>query len=262
MNLKFLCISDTLMVLFLQEKKSFKSAEQVLKNLLESHVQVYYKLKTLKNGNEAKIGIVKDIFQGEPFTWWNPLHWAISFIYNHMMNENIIRFFETGKFKFYPFWTTHTNMKATRSLDFIGLNYYSHLHFRPTISNVFNFEIRPEDKEMKLEMDYPLYAEGIYRALKRLAHLSKPIYITETGCPDSKDTIRELFIKRYIYSVQKAIYEGVDVRGFYYWTLSDNYEWTHGYKQKFGLYSFDHQTQKSTLRKGSKFYQNLLKKFK
>lgn len=243
-------------------KKSLSSAEKVLTNLLESHVQIYHKLKNLKNGRESQIGIVKDIFQGEPYTWWNPIHWIAAYIYNHIMNENIIRFFETGKFKYYPFITTHTNLKATRSLDFIGLNYYSHVHFKPKLSNFFNIEIKPEDQNLNTEMNYPVYAEGMYRALKRLGSLSKPIYVTETGAPDSQDKIRELWIKRYIFAVQKAIYEGVVVKGFYYWTLMDNFEWDKGWKQKFGLYEFDHKTQKKRLRNGSKFYQSLLKKFK
>jgi beta-glucosidase len=239
--------------------KSFKTGEQVLKNLLESHVQIYHKLKSLPNGRESRIGLVKDIFQGDPYTWWNPIHWIVSFIYNHIMNESILNFFETGKFKFYPFITSHANPLARKSMDFIGLNYYSHLHFKPTLTNPFAMATRKEDRA--LEMGYTMYPEGLYRALKRLGHFGVPVIITENGIGDSKDIYREMFLKRYLYAIHQAMVEGINVRGYYYWTLMDNFEWAHGYKQKFGLYSYDEKTNDVRWRKGSNFFKEVVQKF-
>ena len=111
-------------------------------------------------------------------------------------------------------------------------------------------------------MRYALYAEGFYRALKRLNHLRVPIIVTENGAPDSKDILREEWIKKYIYAMQKAIFEGVNVTGFFYWSLMDNFEWAEGYKQKFGLYHVDFKTQKRTLRNGSKIYVKIIEEHK
>lgn len=241
-------------------KKSFSAAKNVLMNMLESHVQIYQKIKTLPNGRESKIGIVKDIFQGDPYTPMNPLHWIVTFIYNHMMNENILNFFETGKFRYYPFVNTHYNRWAPKSMDFIGLNYYSHLHFKPSIKDVFAMQTRPEDASMKTEMGYTLYAEGLYRALKRLSHFGVPIIITENGVPDSTDRMRETWLKRYLYAIHQAMVEGVNVKGYYYWTLMDNFEWTHGTKQKFGLYEYK-KDGTFKWRKGSQFLKNVIQNF-
>jgi beta-glucosidase/6-phospho-beta-glucosidase/beta-galactosidase len=71
-----------------------------------------------------------------------------------------------------------------------------------------------------------VYAEGFDRAIKRFGLLKKPIIITENGVADGKDEIvRRTFIKRYLYSLAKNVDEGQDVRGYFYWTLMDNFEW-------------------------------------
>ena len=81
--------------------------------------------------------------------------------------------------------------------------------------------------------------------------MKKPIIITENGIADSADDRRSLFIERYIYAMSKAIKDGSDVRGYYYWSLMDNFEWAEGYDMRFGLYEVDFDSQNRTLRKGS-----------
>lgn len=65
--------------------------------------------------------------------------------------------------------------------------------------------------------------------MKRVAQLGKPIIVTENGIADSKDEWkRDLFIKRYLYALSKAIQEGLPIKGYYYWSLYDNFEWAEG----------------------------------
>jgi len=77
-------------------------------------------------------------------------------------------------------------------------------------------------------MGYSVYAEGLYRALKRFDKLKIPIIVTENGLADSKDALRDTFIKRYTYALSKAIEEGVNVKSYYFWSLMDNFEWIKG----------------------------------
>jgi len=65
-----------------------------------------------------------------------------------------------------------------------------------------------------------------------------PIYITETGIADKSDRNRATMIERYMEATLQAIKDGADVRGFYYWTLVDNFEWNAGYLMEFGLYAW------------------------
>jgi beta-glucosidase len=109
-------------------------------------------------------------------------------------------------------------------------------------------------------MEYPIYPEGLYIALKEMAKLGKPIYVTENGVPDGNDDRRPMYIKRYLYALSQAIKEGVDVRGYFYWSLMDNFEWDRGYNKQFGLYEVNFKTQERTLRPGAQCYQRAIQK--
>lgn len=243
-------------------KKDPQLTGEVLKNLLEAHVQVYQAIKRLPGGGKARLGLVKDIFQFDPNSRWNFWDWLVSRKLNDLFTDSILEYFRTGHFEFsIPGMVNleHFNAEAPRTLDFIGLNYYSHFRvkFQFNPQEFFTFKFLPD--EIMTDMPYPIYAEGFYRALKTLAQLQKPIYITENGIADAKDDRRELFIRRYLYALSQAIKEGCDVRGYFYWSLLDNFEWAEGYDMKFGLYEVDFTTQKRELREGAKYFVNVVK---
>ena len=113
--------------------------------------------------------------------------------------------------------------------------------------------------EVPTDFHYAMYPEGFHRALVRAAGLGKPLWVTENGVPDRTDRIRDTFIRRYLYALHRAVVEGVDVRGFFYWSLMDNFEWAEGYDQRFGLFHVDFDTQKRTLREGAKAFVRVVK---
>ena len=108
------------------------------------------------------------------------------------------------------------------------------------------------------DMPYTIYPEGLYRALRRVKSINKPIIITENGIADSKDDRRGLFIKRYIYAVNKAIEDDIDVRGYFYWSFLDNFEWLFGYKPRFGLVSVDRNTLERKGKTSLEFYKSVI----
>jgi beta-glucosidase len=77
------------------------------------------------------------------------------------------------------------------------------------------------------------------------------IYITENGLADHHDTKRPAFILTHLAAIHKAIQQGANVRGFYYWTLVDNYEWVEGWTTPFGLIGLNPETQERTVRKSA-----------
>jgi len=99
----------------------------------------------------------------------------------------------------------------------------------------------------------------MYNAIKYVSQLRVPIYITENGIADAKDDRRERWILEYLAAVRLAL-KTYDVRGFFYWSLLDNFEWAEGYDMKFGLYSVNFETQTRTLRKGSLAYRDIIKR--
>jgi len=234
----------------------------VLKNLLEAHVRVYRLLKDMNNGSDTRIGLVKNINQFDPMRRWNILDWFICYFTNQFFNYSSVNFIHTGKFKIkIPglAWINHKNKNAINSIDFFGLNYYSHNHikFKFSFREPFTLEFRKND--IKTDMPYTIYGEGIYRAIKRVSKLNVPIIITENGIADTEDKNRELYINRYLYAVSKAIKDGYNVIGYYYWSLMDNFEWAFGYDMKFGLYSVNFKTQERKLRDGAKAFIRIVK---
>ena len=128
--------------------------------------------------------------------------------------------------------------------DFIGLNYY-HIIRKPNLGG--KYEVIPK-QEIMAEMNWEVYPEGIYRVLKDLSKFKKPIFITENGIADATDKLREKFIKDHLFWVWKAIQGGVDVRGYLYWSLLDNFEWHLGFRPRFGLVEIDYATLERKIR--------------
>lgn len=232
-------------------------AGTVLENLLVAHMQLYDEIKQLDIGKQVELGIVHNILQWDPYHN-NALERSICFRFNNMLNDAVINFFEKGVFEWNVLplmgYKKKSYPKATKALDFIGLNYYSHVLWN--WKNPTRESYRAGD--IKTDMPYALYAEGLYRAIQTVSTLHVPIYITENGIADAKDDRRELWTQRYIYALHKALQDGYDVRGFFYWTLFDNYEWDEGFAMRFGLFEVDFATNKKTLRKGSQCFINII----
>ena len=242
-------------------KKDPLLAGNVMKNLLNTHVRVYRHLKTLPNGDDVQIGLVKNITQFDPLRRWHILDWYFSRILNNVFTNSSLNLLSRGEFDFYlPGMAniSHKNSEAINSLDFIGLNYYSRMHVKGHLSPVapFTFELRPKDTQT--DMPYAIYPEGFFRAVKTISKLNVPIIITENGIADDKDDRRNLFIKRYLYALYKSIMDGYDIRGYFYWSLMDNFEWSEGYMMKFGLYEVDFTTQERKLRSGSRAFTTIV----
>lgn len=236
--------------------KDLAKATVALENILNAHVEIYKTIKSMPGGKEAQIGIVKQIFHFDPYNKYNPLDRTLCYYLNHLFNETVMEFFQTGVFKVkIPFVINERseNYSAVRSNDFIGLNYYSNVKLKLKFDHQQFFEIKYRDSDIITDIPHTVYPEGIYRALHEVRKLNVPIYITENGLADADDSRRKLFLKRYLWAVSKAISEGIDVRGYFYWSLLDNFEWNEGYEPRFGLYHVDYKTQKRTARPSSMY---------
>lgn len=245
-------------------RADFKRAAKVLRNLLEAHVEAYFALKDLPHGDEAQIGIVQQVVQFEPYGNWHFFENLVAKYINLFMTDAIMNFLETGRFKCKVPLMAHvkdTIKDAPYSYDFIGLNYYSHVLVQFKLPEVIVHGTGVRKGDIMTDMPYALYPEGLYRAIDRVSVLGVPIYITECGIADKKDDRRKLFLERYLFALSQALKDGYDVRGFYYWSLMDNFEWDMGYDMKFGLYAVDFETKERTLRDGARYYIDVIKRF-
>lgn len=135
------------------------------------------------------------------------------------------------------YFSNYFAKKARGYEDFIGCNYYTRLLVSPRM-----FKELPEEK--RNDLGWEIYPEGIHKVLTGLKKYDLPVYITENGLADAGDEKREKFIKGHLRQIHKAISEGVDVRGYFHWSLLDNFEFpeTRGFWPRFGLLEVDYKT--------------------
>jgi beta-glucosidase len=145
-------------------------------------------------------------------------------------------------------WNKWFINKTIDHVDYIGMSYYFHdriVSYPPFVKNA---------NKQKTDMGWEIYPEGIYHVLKQLAKYDKPIMILENGLADEQDKYRADFIKDHLRYVHQAISEGVEVLGYFHWSLLDNFEWDLGYAPKFGLYAVDRKTFVRTARPSAAVY--------
>ena len=138
--------------------------------------------------------------------------------------------------------------------DWLGLNYYRRLLAIPTGGDVLR-AIPQDDPDLPSnELGWSVYPEGMLDALRVLDGYGLPILITENGTPDADDDERGPFLVDHLVSVHRAIEEGADVRGYFHWSLIDNFEWAEGFEPRFGLVAVDYSTQQRTPRSSYDLY--------
>ncbi len=243
-------------------RRDLRVAAWVQRNLVLAHAQVYQALKHMPGGGTAQIGLVKNIFQFEPWRRWFLPEWAVARAAEWAHNGAIMRYLQTGHYRFrvpWLAWITTFDPEVQGAGDFFGLNYYSHAHVRIQRDRSEPVKLVHLEDEIPTDFHYAMYPEGLLRALRSAAALGKPLYVTENGAPDATDGIRDTFIRRYLYALHRARIEGLDIRGYFYWSLMDNFEWVEGYNQRFGLVHVDFVTQKRTLREGAKAFVNVVR---
>jgi beta-glucosidase len=143
-------------------------------------------------------------------------------------------------------------------LDFLGVNYYYRVHVRAApmggperaACDIGVAAVKPSDVDTT-GIGWPIEAEGLYATLTglrgRFPNLP-PIYVTENGVayvdeePPVDDRPRVAFVADHVAAVRRAMADGVDVRGYFYWSLMDNFEWARGYAPRFGLVHVDYAT--------------------
>ena len=238
-------------------ERSFKKTRHVSLNLMRAHALCYRTLKSMKHGRNAKIGLVKNINIFDPYRRWNPLHRFQAKLLDGMFNRCWIKGLQTGRFK-PPSAVRSVAIDGLKgSSDFIGVNYYTHLLTTPFMPTKVEIDPLIRPWEERTDFRYAMYAEGLKRAFDMVSSLNIPIIVTENGVADDDDDMRPEHVRRHLLITSEAIANGHDIRGFYHWSLMDNFEWAEGYEQCFGLYHVDFETQKRTLRESGALYASI-----
>lgn len=213
-----------------QERNPF-AAMKVYKKLAQAHNEAYRKIHLASH--DASVGFVNILSYIEPNSKKSLLDRFIARIAEYFSNEKFLNLTKSNH-------------------DFLAVDYYFHSRLQ------FPGKVKNENQKIS-DMGWELYPEGIYYVLKDLKKYGKPIYITENGLADAKDKHREWYIKECLKNTHKAIQDGVDVRGYFYWSLLDNFEWDKGFWPRFGLVEVNYNTQERKIRESAKEYAKICK---
>jgi beta-glucosidase len=155
-------------------------------------------------------------------------------------------------------------------LDFLGVNYYARGIVRSSaVAEAENASRTVFPNPDRTEMGWEVYPDGLYEILERLHfdYRFPALYITENGAayPDQigddgqvDDPLRVAFLKEHLAAAARAIAGGVPLRGYFAWSLMDNFEWAHGYSKRFGLIHVDYPTQRRTLKTSAYWYRRVI----
>ncbi len=226
-------------------KKNIFLLVRVMNNLIAAHKKAYKAIKQILP--QAQVGFAKNNMHYEVYNKKNPLDVILVKIARMVSNHYFLD-------------------KVNSHTDFIGINYYFYklmkFTFRGGLVDLNKYFVnKPDDpiEKQKSDMGWRTFPEGIYHVLRHLKKYKKPIYITENGIANARDDMRKDFIREHIMWTKKALDEGVDVRGYFYWSLIDNYEWADGYGPLFGLVEINRETLDRKVRPSAEIFKEILK---
>ncbi len=207
------------------KKSAIRSYFKVRKHLAQAHNAAFEAIKKVKP--DVDVGIVTHV------------------ILFHSNSNPFNRLLAAGM----NWHWTHAFMKSVSAqCDSIGLNYYIHKKFGDSKTY------------MKTDMGWDSYPEGIYDALIMLKRYGKSVYIAEAGIADASDRMRAEYIRTLVRSVHRAKETGMTIHGFMYWSLLDNYEWSHGFEKRFGLIEVNYETLERSARPSAYVYKAIIER--
>lgn len=217
-----------------------------------------------------QVGIAHNMLDFLPDRWWHPLERSLAAVINGFYNRSWLNAISGRKQNFGVPWLipaapTRTRWKK-RTADFIGVNYYTkaYVRWRPrdaSEGSLKNFPVGiafARRNEEQTDVGWAFHPEGFRRVLLQAASFGLPLYITENGLADKDDRLRGKFLISHLREVSRLIDEGEDIRGYYHWSLLDNFEWKEGFGPRFGLFRVDYSNFQRIARPSAQLYQQVI----
>jgi len=210
----------------------------------------------------ARVGLAHHMRAFQALRPHHPLDALISRIVSGVFNDSLLMALQ-GRWHWLLRRGAPMGARGLRgTLDWIGLNYYTRqriLFDRRGGDALFGTLVNTPGVIMS-DYDFgEIYPHGLLRFLRQLSRYRLPIYITENGLPDHDDDLRPSFMIQHLRMVWLAIQFGYDVRGYYHWTLVDNFEWGEGWRMRFGLIAMDPHTQRREWRASAHLYRDIIR---
>jgi beta-glucosidase len=230
-------------------------AGQVMANMLRGHAAAYRVIHEIQR--EARVGYAHHHRPMVSKRSWSPLDVFMRRLRYHGVNMSFPSGISTGVMR-----TPVGNFRvpeARGTQDYLGLNYYS--------VDTVSFNLR-NPQQLFTHSDFPADAdtsegrfianipEGLFETIQWAvrSYPNLPILITENGVNDANDALRRRYLAQHIHQMWRAVNFNWPVKGYFHWTLVDNFEWDRGWTQRFGLWELDLETQKRIKRPSADLY--------
>jgi beta-glucosidase len=241
-------------------KKDNKLAMRVLANMLRGHAAAYRAIHEIQP--EGRVGYALHYRPQVPAHAWSPLDRLMRTVRYNGMNMGFPTGISTGVMR-----TPLGNFsipEAKGTQDYFGLNYYS----VDTVAfdlrkpgELFSRAFYPPDADLSASGFIANIPTGLFDSLRWAQHTypNLPILITENGVEDDKDLMRPRYLAQHIHQMWRAVNFNWPVKGYFHWSLVDNFEWERGWTQRFGLWGLDPETQKRIRRPSVDLYAAICK---
>jgi beta-glucosidase len=223
-------------------------------NMLRAHALGYH---LIKQHSTAPVSSAHAFIHWFPRRFHDTLDRRMTEFADFTTNEFFFHALRTGELV-YPGIDAEFDPDVKGALDCWSINYYTRHMVDARLADLDG--PRFQHKELKMvPMKFYLeemYPEGLIANLERLRDY--PVYITENGCAAIDDRFRIVYLALHLSALREAMERGVDVRGYFYWSLMDNYEWT-TFVPRFGLVAVDFETFLRTPKPSGSFYQEVIR---
>jgi beta-glucosidase len=229
----------------------------VSRHVLQAHGAMYHALKQALPG--ATVGVVHNMAYFEPFDPQDPADRTEAERQDYFANQWYLDGITQGRIHA-PVGDGEEDARLRDSFDILGLNYYMRILVRSGAPEAGMTALRrPGERQWFTdEMGWEVHPPGLGAHLGRLAALGKPLYVTENGHATLDEDARVRYLRAHLGQVHAAIAAGADVRGYFYWSLLDNFEWAEGYARHFGLIAVDPGTLVRRPRPAALFYRDVI----
>ena len=250
--------------IFPPQKKDIVLAFKVAANILRAHAAAYRAIHAIQP--QAMVGLPVH------FHWVMPGHagfapdeWAARSQFNSFSGL-FTQAVASGKLRRPVIWPVAVP-EARDTQDYLGLQYYTTDVVRFDLSNpteLFGRRSFPAGAELDdaaaVGRDgYADYPQGLFEALRWMQSFRLPIYLTENGFGVKDDAKRRRYLIGHLRQLWRGVNFNWDIRGYFHWSLVDNFEWDRGWEHRFGLYELDPDTQVRTARPSARLYSEIAK---
>lgn len=239
-------------------KSSLGSAFSVMVNLVKAHTHSFSIIKRIQPFGRVGTAINYRTFwpkdPGNPFDGW------ISKFIDGQYNNSFMHALNYGKLNFAL--KSVKTLESKNSFDFVGINYYSgdEIKFSPLrYKDFFHKRSYPANAEISENGFIANIPEGFEKSIKWAEGFKRPIIVTENGIEDSNDNLRPQFMIEHLHKLWRAANLSVPIRGYFHWTLVDNFEWERGWSQRFGLWRLHKEDQTRIKTKSVDLYSQICK---